>query len=734
MERANHGSMGLRTLGFVMLLIVFPLVVASATDLPPNDGDWTLTGNDTVRIDQYGRKGNDGAALFGNLGNHYYDELQLQGLCRVSEFDRWRFEFGGVANNSLYRSNGWGGELERIRLMREKGDGALPYRLELGDLYANFSYRTLMRSLKGIQLELQPRFNPQARNRDSFLLVLGQSDYDWKNLHENRDSTAGLSWLLQYREKMRAGINVVFNRRDPDAKLGTLEREQRTMSVMLENESTMFGRRSILEGEFAWFSGDHDGTDGPRSGLDRRATAAYGQLSGGDSRFTYRLRLESNQQDFRPAGANVGFDRKTMEGFFTWDLKAGRSAQFRLQRFLDGWETDNCRVTKVAGLGFQGPLDLPGKVFGNLDMFLEEFLDVRRTLDAHARSVNADVSKSFSDKLSGRLGFSCRFLDDNVNDAGDSRLDQITLGFDHSVRMFELPGRLGLGVENRLLDNGGERSHEWTPALTLNLQKGVHDFGLHYRVFRQDPVNPLLADVDTSDLGFRYRYHHGPDTFGVEYLRNHRDTSRNLWTRSTQITAFYQRDIDAILRTGRPARPVAAPSPASPSSEDPVIGLLTLGKPGSPYGEARSALAEKMGAVQAWGGFDLSDRPVFDEISSRQRLILARDGEKVERTVLAIDTGKVPAFVQDVFERIRRDLVQRLGSPANFREKGSFGPKLASDLREGAFLRVYDWTVGEGVLRLGIPRRLDGLIRIEIQFASEFPTEPEISWGLESFY
>ena len=565
-----------------------------------------------------------------------------------------------------------------------------------------------------------------------------------EELHENRDRTAGLTAAagrtIQNRFEFRVQPPRAYQ------KYGTLERDQRTLSVIMENKGRLFNRPSVLEGELAWFSGDHDGTNGPASGLDRRDTAVYGQLSGGSSKFTYRLRMESNGQDFRPAGANVSPDRKTAEGFFTWNLQSGRSAQFRLQRFKDGWETANCRTTRVAGLGLQGPVDQYSGVFGAIDMFIEEHIDSARTLDTHVRSTNADLSKTFSDRLSGRLGFSYRFLDDNVRDAGDGRLNQLSLGFDHSVRIADLPGRLGVTMENRLLDNGGERSHEWTPALNLNVHKGPHDFGIHYRLFSQDQVNPLLLDVDTSDLGLRYRYHRGADTFGVEYLRNHRDTTGGLWTRSTQITAFYQRDIDAILRTGRHLKTIPAPSATTSVSEDPVIAMLTAGRPGSSYEEALRAFARPVASdlvtaepetsvsLQRWGGFDFIERRVFEEVSSRQRLIVVRSGDTVEKTVLAIDTGKTPSFVQDVFERIKRDLIQRLGAPKNFHEKGTFGPTLERDLRDGSFLRVYDWSVGEGTLRLGIPRRMDNTIRIEVQFGASFSSIPEIPWGLDSFY
>jgi len=75
-------------------------------------------------------------------------------------------------------------------------------------------------------------------------------------------------------------------------------------------------------------------------------------------------------------------------------------------------------------------------------------------------------------------------------------------------------------------------------------------------------------------------------------------------------------------------------------------------------------------------------------------------------------------------------LNRMFGSPST-REKGAFGRNMAAELRSGNFVRISDWTTGTGVLRLGIPYRTDGVVRIEIHHAESFPLSPQVIWGLD---
>ncbi len=138
----------------------------------------------------------------------------------------------GVLNDSAYRSRYRGTELERLRFVRERGTGGLPWRLELGEIHGNFSYRTLQRPLKGGLLEFQPRHADGAR--ESIVLLFGLARPDWRSFLTERDATAGLSWLTERSSDYRLALNVVGNVRSADPGAGRLERRQAVASAATE--------------------------------------------------------------------------------------------------------------------------------------------------------------------------------------------------------------------------------------------------------------------------------------------------------------------------------------------------------------------------------------------------------------------------------------------------------------------------------------------------------------------
>ena len=70
---------------------------------------------------------------------------------------------------------------------------------------------------------------------------------------------------------------------------------------------------------------------------------------------------------------------------------------------------------------------------------------------------------------------------------------------------------------------------------------------------------------------------------------------------------------------------------------------------------------------------------------------------------------------------MRALLLRRYGPPDIQIEEGDFALGLATALRTGRFLRVYQWPTSAGVLRFGIPSRPDGIVRIEIRHACDLP-------------
>jgi hypothetical protein len=76
-------------------------------------------------------------------------------------------------------------------------------------------------------------------------------------------------------------------------------------------------------------------------------------------------------------------------------------------------------------------------------------------------------------------------------------------------------------------------------------------------------------------------------------------------------------------------------------------------------------------------------------------------------------------------------MINYFGDPSRFYEMGKISDRLFNDINDGSFIRLYEWDTSYGIIRLGIPRRLDRKIEIEIQYAKEFPPVSYTLWGME---
>ena len=83
------------------------------------------------------------------------------------------------------------------------------------------------------------------------------------------------------------------------------------------------------------------------------------------------------------------------------------------------------------------------------------------------------------------------------------------------------------------------------------------------------------------------------------------------------------------------------------------------------------------------------------------------------------------------FERIRNILIKMYGTPSLAFDRGDITLNLADDIRNGSFIRITEWILPGGIIRYGIPRRLDGQIRMEVQFAKSFPPVKDTLWSIE---
>ncbi len=699
---------------------------------------WSLNGTNTLRSDYYSVHGDEAGSTFAFEGLESYDELSLSLERRKGTYDLWRAQVSGVANDSRYRSGYYGFVPERLNLSHERGDVAMPFRAEAGDVYAYFSYRTLQRSLKGLQLELQPSFG-ESNTLHSLMLVSGASQPSWRDFRPRDNITNGVSWVIDMESAGILSLNAVRNSRDAVLDDGTLDRTQHVLSLAGEKTLRLGSERLTLEGEFGHFTGDHDGVGGAEEGQDKDDNAVFVQISGrGETPLNYRLRFESYGQNYRPEGAVVTPDRRSGEAHVGWRFTNGLYLRGRLQRFKDAQETDNPLVTKVGGLNLSGPLlgSLADNLTGSVDAFVQDSEDEDNTTNQVTRTVSVNLSKPITELWHGRVGLYYQDQDNQLRDESDTVTKQLNLAADRRLAVLGWEGSISPGVVVRDVHGPNSKDVDVNPTLSLNLRRDNHSLNYSLAYNHQDRRLADTADLETFTHNLDYRYTQGPHTLGVQFTSEHRDPDQDAMSTSGYRVGAFWTCAFGVSSDRRRAHAAAAGAPTVMPA--PVAGQQGLALrqfvPDMSLADVRRRLQEARAAVASdSGGILVCETRLLEQIDQRQRLALEHKNGKLTRAALIIeldDTGR-PEDVMQTFERVRKAMMDRLGRPTDFFEQGDVSANLFADIRSGRFIRVAEWKTEAGPIRLGMPRRLDGQVRIEIQFARNLPRKTDPLWSVE---
>ncbi|HXN14721.1 MAG TPA: hypothetical protein VN878_00005, partial [Usitatibacter sp.] len=668
----------------------------------------------------------------------YFDEFNLNFVRRLSAFDTVRGQFYGVANDSAYRAQDHGVVPERVNVTREKGDGSLPYRAEAGDFFAYFSYRTLQRPLKGAQVELQPQPSENGI-RHSVVLVSGVDQPNWRHLHAKDNWTNGVSWLIELGPQARFSANVLHNSRQADAALGTPDRKQTVASLTGDYGWQWASNRLRLEGEVAGLRGDHDGyldargaTD-PASGRDRRGQGAFAQFSGAGltTPLDYRLRFERYDRDFRPVEAVISPDRRSEEAHIGWRFAEGLSLRGRALQYVDALQSGNDLKTTTYGVNLAGAFF--AGMGGSIDLFWQELLKRDSSIDRGVWNTNANFTKPLPNQWVGNLGLFWQQVHDRVPGAGDTRSAQVQLGATHALNLGGWYGTFTPGITLRRARGASSGVTEVSPALAFALTRNAHSVGASYGYQRLRPDVTSLATIDVNMLRVDYRYTRGRDTFGVEAFAYDRRVTVGEFNDTYRLSVFWTHLLDKPARAAPRLVAVAMPDASAPLPRD--VGVLLAVSPGADLAASLRRLEDAgyRGGV-AQGNVVVFESRLLNEIDQRQRLAVEHDAGRVARVGLVVsieDPNNAPAIAQ-TYERVRKALLDRYGAPALTFEEGAIGPTFVADLNAGRIIRAMEWQTDTGKLRLGIPRRLDGQVRIEIQHAPAFNSPRDALWSLES--
>jgi hypothetical protein len=705
--------------------------------------DWQVSGTNTVRIESYGVRGDPLSGPYRFEGMQSFDELGVEALRRLSTYDTVRFQLYGVANDSDYRAPDHGVVPERINLSRVKGDAAIPYRIEAGDVFGYFTYRTLQRSLKGARVELQP-IPSVGGIRQSLVILAGTNQPGWRHLQARDDWSEGLSWLVELDPRTRFTANVLHTTRQADASLGTLERRQTVASLTGDYGTQWAGQQLRLEGEAASLRGDHDGAPDangvvdPASGRDRRGAARYAQLSGTSlaAPLDYRLRFERNDRDYRPAEGVVVPDHRAEEGHAAWRFADGLVLRGRVQQFVDGLQSGNDLRTTTYGATLAGPFTIAA-ASGSIDLFRQDFAKRDASVDRRTWNLNAALSRALPAAWTANLALSWQHLDDRVAGASNMTSTQVQIAATHPLRLGAWSGSVTPGITLRRVSGGPGAVDEAYPGLAFALASGAHAIGVSYGYQRLRPDATSVAEVDVNLLAATYTYTRARDTFGIEASGYDRRVTIGTFNESYRVSVFWRHAFEkpAPRAAAVPLSIAMAPLPAAttPVPRDP--GALLAIAPGADY----EATLQRLDDGGYRGGIDDGRVLAYEmrlaaDVDARQRFAVEHEPGRVVRTAILVtlDDPNDAAAIAKAYERLRTALLDRLGAPAVAFEEGTLGPTFAADLNAGRVVRVIEWQVADGRVRLGIPRRLDGQVRIELQHAAGFAPPREASWSLEA--
>ncbi len=711
-----------------------PFIVSERYDFLPS---WDISGENTFHWDWYRNEGDKDSSFYPNGGTHLYDDIVLNFSRQVSPYEVWRGRFNGVWNDSDYRSDDRGFIPENFSLFWEKGNSKVPFRVELGDFFGFYTYRTLQRSLKGIQVELQPKLSKDYDVGNSIMITAGTAglqDYDRGAI--NDDFYKGISWLV-HTHSSNLLLNYIHNYRHADPMTATPRRSQHVVSAGMNHSHTIFKQDLKLEGEVSHFEGDLPDT-GELIERNKEDMAYFFQLRGKSQiPLTYILRFEDYGQDFRPNGGVVTADRRTYSTKFGYRLAKGLNLNTRVQRYIDGRDAGNATTTDVIGFGLNGPLTfIPIKGLNvYMDLFTQSAENEDLSVNSETHSGRVDISTPIKEGLTGRVNLSSQAVKDQVNkDKTDTR--EVNLSVTSIFKIGQLSGGITPGVFLRTIK-------AFTPSaeddygfnLALNLANAKHNLNINYSFTQEDPHGVGQIDIRNHAINSIYSYASGPHSVGLQF-----DLSKRC-PHEEQASVGYHVGIFYTFRFRKPSKESRKTEKLyeeeeSKEAEQKREQRFAIGdiKPGIKLKDAIKVLEEfgiKGGTKLP--GVVVYEVSVFEEISQRQRFAIVHDKDIVKKTALIVDLEDVgdPDTAWQIYEKIRKSLIQQYGMPSTY-NKGSFSGDLSGDINTERVIRISEWIIDGGVLRLGFPRRLDKTVRIELQFATSFPSPLITTWSIES--
>lgn len=709
------------------------LALASLLPSPSFAADaspWRYQGTFSGKGDYYENHGNPAISPYRFEDAHWLGNLDLSFERSLSPYESIRGQLTGRANASEYISDYRGGILDRFSTTWEKGDAGIPFRLTAGDYFAFLTPRTVQRSLKGLQLELQPQV--RGGHRQSVVVFTGSAFPSFREVDYNHDVSSGLSFLVDEGERGAISFNVVTHHQEATPTQTSLN--QVLSSVAVHRQEHHWGQNLTLDAEGALFDGTPAGTNaGPNTPGQGFFLRLQGN-NGGPLHYSYHK--EHFDEDFRPTGAPVVADRDADFLRASYRFSDGTRLELRDLIEVTGYSSSDPLKRITRGMNLNGPL-LPGRIRGGryaLDSFRQRFRNRTLRTDTEAWVHNLSLTAPWRD-WSLQLSQLFQDFDDHVNVAGDLVERSTRLAGTRAVRIADYRGTMNLGLNYRR-QHALPGSRDWGASLGMNLAKGAHTLGFSLANYDQQRLVLPSRDTVLQDLKLRYGIHWGDQQISLETGWQVRAENQAANNTAFEVGVLYSVQFGSRERhaTSAPATVVAPPAAESPDRQANDGFRLAALKPGISLTEARVLLARAgIGGSVQQAGVEVYEARCYERFSERQRLFLEAENGRLIRSGVLIDLGGAgtPMDQRDQLDRTLAMLIERYGPPQNTVEQGEVLATLRQDVDEGSLVRLYEWPLEGGTLRLGIPRRLDGNVRIEIQFAREHRSPRDPNWSLE---
>lgn len=699
---------------------------------------WVVSGSNSARSEYYNTEGDLSGSPYAFEGAQGFNEFNLNFANRFSSYREFKGQVYGVANNSDYRFPDTGLQAERINLLYENGEAGTPYRLEGGDVYSYLSYRTIQRSLKGAQLDMQPRFDASGR-KHSFLFFSGANQNRWNDFDFAADNSSGLSWLVEDGSLGSLSLNLVYN----DAKAQTpfdLDREQWISSIAADTNFNLGSHNLNLEGELVYFDGDYEGDFSAEDGQNQSDLGAFAELVGNAyQQLDYRLRFEQYGRHFRPNAAVVVSDRRSGEAHVGWQFSTGIKLRGRLQRYEDRWDSINPLDTDVVGIDLSGSLAFLGLLQSNgrLRAYRQTSSDEFGEVDRNDNVLDFNLTTPIGEQLNLIGDLSLRDQQSDIDESLDAKTTELGVSLNRSFQFDDLRGAVTAGLQFRDIDGGIREGREVTPRLALSLSGGAHTLRLSYDHLDQNRRFSAGPDVETATAALHYDLRWKNHEFGLEANYFDRDIDDGLDTLASRLSLYWTWYFDQKSTATLAGVGGVRLSPANGLDSRLRVAspaLLEQLAPGQWLDQLTAAMVDADVPTPVINSQNLVyELPVLERVDQRQRLAVSYQSQLVDRVALIVDLERdgSPRAVGELYERILEDLIKQYGRPQRNYAVGEFGPGLSADLNSDRFQRIVEWDSYFGVIRYGIPRRMDGAVRIEIQHMGQQLAMSDTFWSVE---